>query len=200
MGTGRSRGGGSRGGRSRHCQMDQRAGHLLGVLFPYTPRAPHVSPATPGSSECPLSLTGFTQQVYRVPCLEPGAGDVEDKSCSSVSGLETQTGRRRSPARVRPGRGCPGLRPQWTLLVSLQGCGPDDVHYVLPSGHLRPPGHLHRLLGHDRSVSFVHPHGRCGAGQVPCGDVRGLRGPGEQGLNASPVCVANNLNQFRGVL
>lgn len=69
----------------------------------------------------------------------------------SVSGLEKQT------AGVRPGRGCAGLRPQWAALVSLQGRGPDDVYYVLPSGHLRPPGHLHQLLGPDCSVSFAQP-------------------------------------------
>lgn len=39
---------------------------------------------------------------------------------------------------------------------SLQGCGTDDVHYVLPAGHLCPPAHLHCLLGHDCPVSFAH--------------------------------------------
>lgn len=68
-----------------------------------------------------------------------------------------QTGQRKGPARVRPGSGCTGLGSQRTTLVFIQGCGTDDVDYVLPSGHLRPPGHLHWLLGRDSFVSFIQP-------------------------------------------
>lgn len=44
-----------------------------------------------------------------------------------------------------------------TLVFFTQGCGTDGVDYVLPSGHLRPPGHLHWLLGRDSFVSFIQP-------------------------------------------
>lgn len=128
------------------------ASHLLGVLFPYTLWAFQASSVTPGSSKGPVSLIRSTQQestVYppRTRCW--GCGRKSRSSPFLAWGKQT--------ARVRPGRGCAGLRPQRAALVSLQGCGPDDVHYVLPSGHLRPPGHLHQLLGPDRSVSFVRP-------------------------------------------
>lgn len=163
------------------------ASHLLGVLFPYTPWAFQASSVTPGSSKGPVSLIRSTQQestVYppRTRCW--GCGHKSRSSPFLAWGKQT--------ARVRPGRGCARLRSQRAALVSLQGCGPDDVHYVLPSGHLRPPGHLHQLLGSDRSVSFVrHPHHplELWGGVGPLSGVRGLSCKGEQGLNASPVYV-----------
>lgn len=163
------------------------ASHLLGVLFPYTPWAFQASSVTPGSSKGPVSLIRSTQQestVYppRTRCW--GCGHKSHSSPFLAWGKQT--------ARVRPGRGCAGLRSQQAALVSLQGCGPDDVHYVLPSGHLRPPGHLHQLLGPDRSVSFVrHPHHplELWGGAGPLSGVRGLSCKGEQELNASPVYV-----------
>lgn len=62
--------------------------------------------------------------------------------------------------------------PEDSTLVFLQSCGTDDVNYVLSSGHLRPPGHLHWLLGRDSSVSFMKPPLEslgvgCGTGHVP---------------------------------
>lgn len=102
----------------------------------------------------PLSLTRFTQQESAVYTSWNQA--LEEGSCSSVSGLEN-----------RPEEGSSqgwaweceriGLGSQVATLVFTQGCGADDVNYVLPSGHLRPPGHLHWLLGRDSFVSFIQP-------------------------------------------
>lgn len=115
------------GGKVREANIAKwtaEASLLLGVLFPYMPWVSQGSSVTPGSSKGALSLIGFTQQGYCAPHLEPGAGDVDGKRCSSVSGPEKETGQRRCPARVMPGRthSC-GLGPSGLFLSPYRAVG-----------------------------------------------------------------------------
>lgn len=129
----------------------------------------------------PLNLTGSTQQESAVyPSWNQALAwltDMKEESCGSVSGLENRPEEGSSQGQAWQHK-CTGLGSQRATLVFTQGCGADDVNYVLPSGHLRPPGHLHWLLGRDSFVSFIQPP------LESMGTGRGVRGGARAGLGA----------------
>lgn len=131
-----------------------------------------------------------------------GCINMEEEIWSSVSGLENEPAR----GRVQPGSGLGANAQGWgprglTTLVFIQGCGADDVNYVLSSGHLCPPGHLHWLLGRDSFVSFIQPSlestgwgvgqgtGGWERGMGPMRGCEGLYCKGDFGLNANLLWV-----------